>query len=176
MMSWMVGWLVASISRLSAGNGLWRLRAVCGRDSWQLAAGPRVLLLSAPQRPRVGARPWAGESPPLDISSTPTSSELTQHCVFQLSEDKEDEDVLHAVDPNEVFPRAPPPLHSPSCSSSESDSGISEDPVPTASTPEAPPTSSTLYQVVYDLSNVKTEPGDVISIELGENQPIRRLL
>lgn len=124
----------------------------------------------------MGTRPRAGESPPLEIPSTPTSSEVTQQCVFQLSEDKEDEDVLHAVDPNEVFPRAPPPLHSPSCSSSESDSGISEDPVATTTTTEAPPSSSTLYQVVYDLSNVKTEPGDVISIELGEKQPIRRLL
>lgn len=79
--------------------------------------------------------------------------------------------MLHAVDPNEVFPRASHPLHSPSCSSSsESDSGASEDPVTTTTTPEAPPTSSTLYQVVYDLSSVKTEPGDVISIELGEKQ------
>lgn len=85
--------------------------------------------------------------------------------------------MLHAVDPNEVFPRAPPPHHSPSCSSSESDSGISEDPVTTTTTTtDAPPTSSTLYQVVYDLSNVKTEPGDVISIELGEKQSNRHLL
>lgn len=87
--------------------------------------------------------------------------------------------MLHAVDPNEVFPRAPPLLHSPSCSSSESDSGISEDPPVTTATAttEAPPASSTLYQVVYDLSNVKTEPGDhLISIELGKKQPIRRLL
>ncbi|XP_075901894.1 cyclic AMP-responsive element-binding protein 3-like protein 4 isoform X2 [Nelusetta ayraudi] len=81
------------------------------------------------------------------------------------SEDEEDEDVLHAVDPNEVFPRAPPPDPSPSCSSSESDSGISEDPAVV----EAPPTTAAaLYQVVYDLSSVKTEPGDVISIELDE--------
>lgn len=83
--------------------------------------------------------------------------------------------MLHAVDPNEVFPRGPHPLRSPFYSSSESDSGVSEDPTttPTPTSSEAPPTSSTLYQVVYDLSSVKTEPGDVISIELGECQWFR---
>lgn len=96
--------------------------------------------------------------------------------VFQLSEDKEDEDVLRAVDPNEVFPRASTPDP---CSSSESDSGTSEDLAAAEAPPttaEAPPTTAALYQVVYDLSSVKTEPGDVISIELGEKQPIGRLL
>lgn len=105
--------------------------------------------------------------------------------MFQLSPDEED-DVLHAVDPNEVFPRGPLPDPFPSCSSSESDSGISEDPAvaaveaPSAATAAGqapPPTAATtatapaaVYQVVYDLSSVKTEPGDIISIELGENQ------
>ncbi|XP_075995015.1 cyclic AMP-responsive element-binding protein 3-like protein 4 [Genypterus blacodes] len=91
--------------------------------------------------------------------------------------DSESEDVLHAVDPNEVFPNGPP-----ADSSSESDSGISEDPVvecpvstvsavTTATGRPAPPT---VYQVVYDISslgNVKTEPGqsvDLISIELDD--------
>ncbi|XP_074540571.1 cyclic AMP-responsive element-binding protein 3-like protein 4 [Halichoeres trimaculatus] len=90
--------------------------------------------------------------------------------------DSESEDVLHAVDPNEVFPSGPP-----ADPSSESDSGISEDPVvespvPTGaavSTPPTQPTPATVYQVVYDISSlggVKTEPGqeNVISIELDE--------
>ncbi|KAM6995487.1 LOW QUALITY PROTEIN: cyclic AMP-responsive element-binding protein 3-like protein 4 [Tautogolabrus adspersus] len=92
--------------------------------------------------------------------------------------DSESEDVLHAVDPNEVFPTtltADP--------SSESDSGISEDPVvespvtkagdlvTAVSTAVAQP--ATVYQVVYDISSlggVKTEPGqeNMISIELDE--------
>lgn len=83
--------------------------------------------------------------------------------------DSEEEDVLQAVDPNEVFPRPP------ADPSSESDSGISEGPVTTATrqaTLRAAP--ATVYQVVYDLSGlgaVKTEPGqeNVISIELGES-------
>uniref|UniRef100_A0A3Q3XDY8 Cyclic AMP-responsive element-binding protein 3-like protein 4 n=1 Tax=Mola mola TaxID=94237 RepID=A0A3Q3XDY8_MOLML len=82
--------------------------------------------------------------------------------------DSEEEDVLQAVDPNEVFPRPP------ADPSSESDSGISEGPVTTATrqaTLRAAP--ATVYQVVYDLSGlgaVKTEPGqeNVISIELDE--------
>ncbi|XP_053183663.1 cyclic AMP-responsive element-binding protein 3-like protein 4 [Scomber japonicus] len=85
--------------------------------------------------------------------------------------DSESEDVLHAVDPNEVFPSGPP-----ANPSSESDSGISEDPAVespvTAATGQLGP--ATVYQVVYDISGlggVKTEPGqnvDVISIELDE--------
>ncbi|KAM9352830.1 cyclic AMP-responsive element-binding protein 3-like protein 4 [Symphorus nematophorus] len=90
--------------------------------------------------------------------------------------DSEPEDVLHGVDPNEVFPSGP-------CADllSESDSGISEDPVvespittvtavTAATTQQAP---ATVYQVVYDISGlggVKTEPGqeNIISIELDE--------
>ncbi|XP_068179514.1 cyclic AMP-responsive element-binding protein 3-like protein 4 [Antennarius striatus] len=84
--------------------------------------------------------------------------------------DSEPEDVLHAVDPNAVFPSGPPVDQS-----SESDSGISEDPVvesPIASvTPQLPP--ATVYQVVYDLSSLgrmKPRPAaeNVISIELDE--------
>lgn len=93
--------------------------------------------------------------------------------VSQTLNDSEPEDVLHAVDPNEVFPNGP--VADPS---SESDSGISEDPVvespvtmvTAVTTATTPPT---IYQVVYDisgLSGVKTEPGqeNVISIELSE--------
>nr|XP_020473108.1 cyclic AMP-responsive element-binding protein 3-like protein 4 [Monopterus albus] len=87
--------------------------------------------------------------------------------------DSESEDVLHGVDPNEVFPSAPP-----ADPSSESDSGISEDPVVespvtmvTAATTQ--PTPATVYRVVYDISGLggmNTDPGqeNVISIELDE--------
>ncbi|KAM7382845.1 hypothetical protein PAMP_002546 [Pampus punctatissimus] len=89
--------------------------------------------------------------------------------------DSEPEDVLHGVDPNKVFPSGPP-----ADPSSESDSGISEDPViesPVTSVTPATvqPAPATVYQVVYDISglgSVKTEPGqqnmDLISIELDE--------
>ncbi|KAJ8398467.1 hypothetical protein AAFF_G00427220 [Aldrovandia affinis] len=86
--------------------------------------------------------------------------------------DSEPEDVLHAINPNEVYPPGPPGE-----SLSESDSGISED-----HRSETPPGPSdplqgrpTFYQVVYDigsLSSIKPEPEqhsvDVISIELNE--------
>ncbi|AWP15857.1 putative cyclic AMP-responsive element-binding protein 3-like protein 4 [Scophthalmus maximus] len=80
--------------------------------------------------------------------------------------DSESEDVLHAVDPNEVFPNGPP-----ADPSSESDSGVSEEPV--VESPVAVATEATVYQVVYDISGlrgVKAEPGreNVISIELDE--------
>ncbi|KAG9345327.1 hypothetical protein JZ751_009873 [Albula glossodonta] len=72
--------------------------------------------------------------------------------------DSEPEDVLHAINPNDVYPSGPPGE-----SLSESDSGISEDPrsetPPGPSEPlQGPPT---VYQVVYDISNlssIKTEP------------------
>ncbi|CAB1413818.1 unnamed protein product [Pleuronectes platessa] len=92
-----------------------------------------------------------------------------------VNPDSESEDVLHGVDPNEVFRSGPP-----ADASSESDSGISEEtgatstPTPTTpTTPMTPTTPTTLYQVVYDISGlgaVKVEPGqeNVISIELGE--------
>ncbi|KAM4600772.1 cyclic AMP-responsive element-binding protein 3-like protein 4 [Polymixia lowei] len=91
------------------------------------------------------------------------------HCL----NDSESEDVLHAVDPNEVFPSGPPGE-----TLSESDSGISEDPVvegPVTMATTEPGQQTTLYQLVYDISslgNVRAEPGphsmDVISIELDE--------
>ncbi|KAF1388503.1 hypothetical protein PFLUV_G00090940 [Perca fluviatilis] len=87
----------------------------------------------------------------------------------QTLNDSESEDVLHGVDPNEVFPSGLPA----DCSS-ESDSGISEDPVaesPFTAATATTPQPATVYQVVYDISGlgaVKTEPGleNVISIEL----------
>lgn len=93
----------------------------------------------------------------------------------QTLNDSEPEDVLHGVDPNEVFPSGPP-----ADPSSESDSGISEgpaveSPVTTVTTATAATTQpATVYQVVYDLSGVKTEPGqeNIISIELGEGASV----
>lgn len=97
----------------------------------------------------------------------------------QTLNDSESEDVLHGVDPNEVFPSGPP-----ADPSSESDSGISEDPVVespvtmvtamNAATATSQPVPATVYQVVYDISGlggVKAEPGqeNIISIELGED-------
>ncbi|KAG7233280.1 hypothetical protein INR49_007262, partial [Caranx melampygus] len=83
-----------------------------------------------------------------------------------------------AVDPERVFPSGPP-----ADPSSESDSGISEDPVVespvtmatamAAATANSQPAPATVYQVVYDISGlggVRAEPGqeNIISIELDE--------
>lgn len=103
------------------------------------------------------------EKPPQDWAVDP-------ECTLN---DSESEDVLHAVDPNEVFPSGPP-----ADPSSESDSGISEDPavespvttVTVAGTQLAP---TTVYQLVYDISGLggaKTGAGqeNIISIELDQ--------
>ncbi|XP_035250914.1 cyclic AMP-responsive element-binding protein 3-like protein 4 isoform X1 [Anguilla anguilla] len=94
---------------------------------------------------------------------------LEPHCGLN---DSETEDVLHAINPNDVFPSGPAAE-----SLSESDSGISEDP---CSEPPSGPSEPfqgppTIYQVVYDissLSTIKAEPEqhnvDVISIELDQ--------
>lgn len=93
----------------------------------------------------------------------------------QSLNDSESEDVLHGVNPNKVFTSGP--LADPS---SESDSGISEDPVisessmNTLTTTTVPPVApATVYQVVYDIGGVENETRpqnvEVISIELGEN-------
>ncbi|KAM9852551.1 cyclic AMP-responsive element-binding protein 3-like protein 4 isoform 2-T3 [Aulostomus maculatus] len=85
--------------------------------------------------------------------------------------DSESEGVLPAIDPNMVFPSVPP-----ADSSSESDSGISEEPVvESPDTVETPAIAqpATVYQLVYDISSlggVKPEQQNmgVISIELDE--------
>lgn len=94
-------------------------------------------------------------------------------CGLQTLSDSESEDVLHGVDPNEVFPSGPA-----GDPSSESDSGISEEPalgspVTAATSAAAQLAPATVYQVVYDISalgGAKAEPGqeNMISIELGE--------
>ncbi|KAE8277413.1 Cyclic AMP-responsive element-binding protein 3-like protein 4 [Larimichthys crocea] len=73
-------------------------------DSWQLDAAFSCsdLVFSSSEKP---LQDWA----------------VDPDCTLN---DSEPEDVLHAVDPNEVFPSGPP-----ADPSSESDSGISEDPV-----------------------------------------------
>ncbi|XP_039973210.1 cyclic AMP-responsive element-binding protein 3-like protein 4 isoform X2 [Xiphias gladius] len=124
-------------------------------DSWQLNApfSCSELVFSSSEKP---LQDW----------------ELDPSCTT-ASHDSESEDLLHGVDPNEVFPSGLP-----GDPSSESDSGISEDPVvespvTTAKAATAQPTPATVYQVVYDISGlggVKAEPGqeNVISIELDE--------
>ncbi|XP_014056410.1 cAMP-responsive element-binding protein 3-like protein 4 isoform X1 [Salmo salar] len=85
----------------------------------------------------------------------------------------EPEDVLYAINPNDVFPTRDPVE-----TSSERDSGISEEPCSKShltATVDPSQVPTTVYQVVYDIStlaNIKTEPEqhsvDVISIELDE--------
>lgn len=84
--------------------------------------------------------------------------------------DSDSEDVLHAVDPNEVFPSGPP-----ADPSSESDSGVlgdpAESPVTTVTAAGTQLAPTTVYQLVYDISGLggtKTEAGqeNIISIEL----------
>ncbi|XP_030638098.1 cyclic AMP-responsive element-binding protein 3-like protein 4 [Chanos chanos] len=88
--------------------------------------------------------------------------------------DSESEDILHAINPNEMYSSGA------TCRSiSESDSGLSEDHYFEAPQGPSEPAQSlsvpTVYQVVYDIStpnSIKTEPEqqnvDVISIELDE--------
>ncbi|XP_043972571.1 cyclic AMP-responsive element-binding protein 3-like protein 4 isoform X1 [Gambusia affinis] len=88
-------------------------------------------------------------------------------------DDSESEDVLQAVDPNEVFGTGTGPADT----SSDSDSGISEENpvamVTAVTTATSQPAPAALYQVVYDISSVggaKPEAGqeNIISIELDE--------
>lgn len=79
--------------------------------------------------------------------------------------------MLHAVDPNKVFPRGPPGL--PVDPPSESEESLSEDPSSPVTMVTTQVDPAAVYQVVYDLgalASVKPEPGleNVISIELGE--------
>ncbi|XP_026172414.1 cyclic AMP-responsive element-binding protein 3-like protein 4 [Mastacembelus armatus] len=122
-------------------------------DSWQLDQ----LVFSSSEKE---LQDWVVE-PDLGVSS-------------QTLNDSESEDVLHGVDPNEVFPSGPP-----GDPSSDSDSNTSEDPV--VESPGSTVTAAaavvaspaTVYQVVYDISRLgglgaKADPGqeNVISIEL----------
>lgn len=78
--------------------------------------------------------------------------------------DSETEEVLHGVDPNEVFPS-----RTTAADTSESDSGICDETPPTQGLdhgldPDQDPSQSTVYQVVYDVSGA--DSSNVISIEL----------
>ncbi|XP_028280880.1 cyclic AMP-responsive element-binding protein 3-like protein 4 [Parambassis ranga] len=123
-----------------------------GAGSWPLDApfSSSELVFSGAEKP---LQDWA-----VDPNST-------------LADDSESEDVLHGVDPNEVFPSAPP-----ADPSSESDSSMSEEPAvdtPVTMATAASTQPVTVYQVVYDISGLggaKMERGheNVISIELDD--------
>ncbi|CAN9514455.1 unnamed protein product [Ophioblennius macclurei] len=106
--------------------------------------------------------PLSGAEPPLqDWAVEPERGEDPR----TLS-DSDSEAVLQAVNPNEVFSGGVA-----ADTSSESDSGISEEPPVSVAT--APLATPTVYQVVYDISGVggaAVAPGqeNVISIELDE--------
>jgi len=79
--------------------------------------------------------------------------------VFQSLKDSESEEVLNAINPNEMY----------TSGVCESDSSLSED-----QSSDGTHEQSAVYQVVYDISGVggaseqETPHMDVISIELGE--------
>lgn len=81
--------------------------------------------------------------------------------------DSETDEVLHGVDPNEVFPSGTLPD-----TASESDSGISDEtPASESPTVQSQDQSRTaVFQVVYDISDTDStrHNGDVISIELDD--------
>lgn len=85
--------------------------------------------------------------------------------VFQSLNDSESEEVLNAINPNEMYTSA----------LSESDSGLSEDQYSDEQNHSSSLQPPAVYQVVYDISGVggviaEQQPPrmDVISIELGE--------
>ncbi|XP_010883410.3 cyclic AMP-responsive element-binding protein 3-like protein 4 isoform X1 [Esox lucius] len=109
---------------------------------------------------------YAGSDKTLDEWTVDTQSAL---------KDSIPEDVLHAINPNDIFPSSAPVE-----TFSESDSGTSEDPCsksPLAAMLDPSAAPNTVYQVVCDydistLAKIKTEPEqhsvNVISIELDE--------
>lgn len=101
--------------------------------------------------------------PPL-VSSSSASQTLN---------DSETDEVLHGVDPNEVFPSGTLPD-----TASESDSGISDEtPASESPTVQSQDQSRTaVFQVVYDISDTDStrHNGDVISIELGEGYSLNQ--
>ncbi len=91
-----------------------------------------------------------------------SSAVLRLSLVLQSLNDSESEEVLNAINPNEIYTSAV-------C---ESDSGLSEDQSSDGAHEQNP--GNAVYQVVYDISGVggaseqETPHMDVISIELGE--------
>ncbi|XP_056142253.1 cyclic AMP-responsive element-binding protein 3-like protein 4 [Lampris incognitus] len=107
-----------------------------------------------------------------DVIFSNSEKPLQEWAVDCTLNDSESEDVLHAVDPNEVFPSGPPGE-----ALSETDSGISEDPPADGpiTAASAEPAQHTLYQVVYDINDLRNVTADsvptsldVISIQLDE--------
>uniref|UniRef100_A0A8C1LP78 Cyclic AMP-responsive element-binding protein 3-like protein 4 n=1 Tax=Cyprinus carpio TaxID=7962 RepID=A0A8C1LP78_CYPCA len=94
--------------------------------------------------------------------NSPTNNEQYVSLVFQSLNDSESEEVLKAINPNEMYTSAV-------C---ESDSGLSED--QSSDGAHEQNLGNTVYQVVYDISGVggaseqQTPQMDVISIELDE--------
>ncbi|XP_061839412.1 cyclic AMP-responsive element-binding protein 3-like protein 4 [Nerophis lumbriciformis] len=72
-------------------------------------------------------------------------------------DDSESEDVLQAVNPNHVFGGGP---------SSDSDSGVCEDPAGRSPVATVTLTQPCVYRVVYDLNEPERASADVVSIEL----------
>ncbi|XP_027868012.1 cyclic AMP-responsive element-binding protein 3-like protein 4 isoform X1 [Xiphophorus couchianus] len=138
---------------------------------------PRSIGFSGPREPLgdwvvdPGCNPADASGPGGSGSGALGSSVLT-YCQVTL-DDSESEDILQAVDPNEVFGTGTGPADT----SSESDSGISEETpvamVTAVTTATSQPAPAAVYQVVYDISSVggaKPEAGqeNIISIELDE--------
>uniref|UniRef100_A0A3B5MZV4 Cyclic AMP-responsive element-binding protein 3-like protein 4 n=1 Tax=Xiphophorus couchianus TaxID=32473 RepID=A0A3B5MZV4_9TELE len=147
------------------GLCLWRRRALFT----ELGAGPSG---SSSSRICGGLMNPADASGPGGSGSGALGSSVLTYCQVTL-DDSESEDILQAVDPNEVFGTGTGPADT----SSESDSGISEETpvamVTAVTTATSQPAPAAVYQVVYDISSVggaKPEAGqeNIISIELDE--------
>lgn len=123
-----------------------------------------VLLLGSDPDPLTGGWPCA----PVGSSELLVSESLQRWTADPDSSvvDSETEEVLHGVDPNEVFPSG-----ATAADTSESDSGICDDTPPTQGPDQdvnldqdPDPSPTTVYQVVYDVSGA--DNSNVISIEL----------
>uniref|UniRef100_A0A8C5C9W3 Cyclic AMP-responsive element-binding protein 3-like protein 4 n=1 Tax=Gadus morhua TaxID=8049 RepID=A0A8C5C9W3_GADMO len=118
-----------------------------------------------PEEADGGRASWSLETsfPCSDVLFANPEKPLQDWLVDPSCDSDSESDVLRAIDPNMVFPSGT----AGGDPTSESDSGISEDPPPVP----APPT---VYQVVYDVSGLgkvaEAPPEEgVISIELGEH-------